>query len=362
MASVRHRGAEIRQFLLEHVEQHPRDIVALTAQTFGISRQGVHRHLQRLLHDKALLVRGSTRDRRYTLCPRVEWVHTYILSTIAQEDVVWRSDIRPLLGDLPENVIDIWQYGFTEMFNNAIEHSVGHTVLVGVTQTALNTKMIISDDGEGIFKKLQRALGLEDERHAVLELAKGKMTTDPAHHTGEGIFFTSRMFDGFHILSGNVYFTHMREEAPHEEAEDWITEQQESSKGTIVWMSLNHTSSRTLKEVFDQFTSEGEYSFNKTVVPVRLAQYGDEKLISRSQAKRLLARIDRFKVVLFDFEGVEMIGQAFADEVFRVFAEAHPHIDLFAVGVNTAVEHMIRRAAGHRAHVIIGAGEEAALC
>ena len=42
MASVRHRGAEIRQFILEHVEQHPRDIVALTAQTFGISRQGVH--------------------------------------------------------------------------------------------------------------------------------------------------------------------------------------------------------------------------------------------------------------------------------------------------------------------------------
>ena len=288
--------------------------------------------------------------------------HRYALSTIAQEDVVWRSDIRPLLGDLPQNVIDIWQYGFTEMFNNAIEHSAGHTVLVGVTQTALTTKMIISDDGEGIFKKLQRALGLEDERHAVLELAKGKMTTDPAHHTGEGIFFTSRMFDGFHILSGNVHFTHMREEAPHEEAEDWITEQQESSKGTIVWMSLNHKSSRTLKEVFDQFTSEGEYSFTKTVVPVRLVQYGDEKLISRSQAKRLLARIDRFKVVLFNFDGVEMIGQAFADEVFRVFAEAHPYIELFAVSVDTAVEHMIRQAAGHRAEAIFGDREETAPC
>ena len=200
---------------------------------------------------------------------------SYILSTIAPEDVVWRSDIRPLLGDLPQNVIDIWQYGFTEMFNNAIEHSVGHTVLVGVTQTALHTKMIISDDGEGIFKKLQRALGLEDERRAVLELAKGKMTTDPAHHTGEGIFFTSRMFDGFYILSGKVHFTHMREAAPHEEAEDWITEQQESSKGTMVWMSLTIRHPGPSRRYLISSPLRVRYSFNKTVVPVGLAQYGD---------------------------------------------------------------------------------------
>ena len=56
----------------------------------------------------------------------------------------------------------------------------------------------------GIFKKIQKALDLLDERHAILELAKGKLTTDPKHHTGEGIFFTSRMFDEFTILSGGV--------------------------------------------------------------------------------------------------------------------------------------------------------------
>jgi anti-sigma regulatory factor (Ser/Thr protein kinase) len=363
MVSTRHRGAEIRQFILEHVEDHPRDIVTHTAQTFGISRQGVHRHIQRLLHDKVLCMRGgTTRDREYTLCPRVEWNHMYILSTIAQEDVVWRKDIRPLLGDLPQNVLDIWQYGFTEILNNAIEHSAGHAVMIDVEQTVRMTTIRISDNGEGIFQKLQRELGLEDERHAVLELAKGKMTTDPAHHTGEGIFFTSRMFDHFRILSGHVFFTHQREEDPHDEAEDWITESQDPAPGTAVFLALSNTASRTPQEVFDQFTSEGEYSFTKTVVPVRLAQYGDEKLVSRSQAKRLLARIDRFKVVLLDFEGVEMIGQAFADEVFRVFAEAHPHIELFAISVNTAVAHMIRRAAGSRAATIFDPSAETARC
>jgi anti-sigma regulatory factor (Ser/Thr protein kinase) len=348
MVSMRKRGAEIRQFILDHVEQHPGDIASLTAQTFGISRQGVHRHLQSLLQQKALRVRGTTRNRRYSLRPLVQWQQGYPLSTIHEEDVIWRRDIRPLLGVLPDNVMTIWQYGFTEILNNALEHSAGHEVVVRVDKTATDTKMVIYDDGEGIFKKIQRELGLHDEHHAVLELAKGKLTTDPAHHTGEGIFFASRMFDDFSILSGNVSFLHMREEA-----EDWIGEQQTSEDGTAVFMGLKNNASRTTKEVFDQFTSDDDYGFTKTVIPVRLAQYGEEKLVSRSQAKRLLARIDRFKVVLLNFDGVEMIGQAFADEVFRVFPDAHPHIALYAIHVNTPVRHMIRRVAQHRGDSIL---------
>jgi hypothetical protein len=108
-------------------------------------------------------------------------------------------------------------------------------------------------------------------------------------------------------------------------------------------MKLNNHTSRTLKKVFDQFTSDDEFGFTKTVVPVRLAQYGDDKLISRSQAKRLLARVDRFKTVIFDFTEVESIGQAFADEVFRVFASRHPEVELVAIKANSAVKRMIQR-------------------
>ena len=66
----------------------------------------------------------------------------------------------------------------------------------------------------------------------------------------------------------------------------------------------------------------------ETVVPVRLAQHGDEKLISRSQAKQLLNRIDKFKIVIFYFTKVEITGQAFADEIFRVFRRQHPDIEI----------------------------------
>ena len=79
-------------------------------------------------------------------------------------------------------------------------------------------------------------------------------------------------------------------------------------------------------------------------MPVSLVRYGDEALISRSQAKRLLTRFDRFKRVILDFKGVEQIGQAFADEVFRVFTRSHPDIELVPFNANPDVDAMIRRA------------------
>jgi signal transduction histidine kinase len=95
---------------------------------------------------------------------------------------------RSVLFDLPQNVRDIWHYGVTEMVNNAIDHSASPEVRVGLRRNALFTAVAVADDGEGIFLKIQRALGLYDAREAILELAKGKLTTAPQNHSGEGIF------------------------------------------------------------------------------------------------------------------------------------------------------------------------------
>ena len=152
------------------------------------------------------------------------------------------------------------------------------------------------------------------------------------------------MFDNFTILSGSVYFSHT-----HGEVEDWILEHQKSQAGTMVVMKLSNNTARTTRQVFDSFTSDDDYGFTKTVVPVRLTQYGDDKLVSRSQAKRLLARVDKFKTVIFDFTDVESIGQAIADEVFRVFANRHPEMELLPLNTNTTVSQMITRALSHKA-------------
>lgn len=339
MVGIRKRGEEIRQFILDNTQHHPKDVVKMAAHNFGISRQAVNKHVKRLVEQKALLARGTTRNRHYILHPLVQWEHIYTLNGKLEEDVVWRNDIVSLLGDLPNNVIDIWHYGFTEILNNAIDHSSGQHVSVKVRKTATNCEIVIYDNGVGIFKKIQQELNLYDERHSVLELAKGKLTTDPDNHTGEGIFFSSRMFDDFRILSGNVYFSHT-----HDQVEDWIIENQRGQSGTGVFMELNNNAARTTKRIFDSFTSDDDYGFTKTVVPVRLAQYGDEKLVSRSQAKRLLDRVDRFKTVIFDFEEVDSIGQAFADEVFRVFQRQHPDIELIPLNTSKPVQEMISRA------------------
>jgi hypothetical protein len=66
--------------------------------------------------------------------------------------------------------------------------------------------------------------------------------------------------------------------------------------------------------------------------------------VSRSQAKRLLARVELFETVMFDFTGVATIGQAFADEIFRVFANQHPNIELTPTHANSDVKRMIARA------------------
>ena len=338
MPKVRSRGEEVRNFILKHMDNHGSDIAKVTAQKFAITRQAVNKHMQQLLKAGCLIVAGNTRNRTYKLAPLSEWVQSYELDATQGEDLVWSRDIRERLGNLPENVTDIWHYGFTEMFNNAIDHSDGTLVNVRLAKTAASAEMMITDNGVGIFKKIQAELGLLDERHAIFELSKGKLTTDPTRHSGEGIFFTSRMFDSFRILSGDVYFSH-----DFGEEEDWVLEN-EGTPGTAVFMRLHNHTARNLKRIFDQYSGGDDYGFNKTVVPVKLAQYGNDKLISRSQAKRLLARVDLFTTVVFNFKDVPTIGQAFADEIFRVFALQHKNIDLIPVHMNSEVKRMISRA------------------
>ena len=337
MPGTRERGRAIRHFILERVDSNRKSIAHLTATHFDISRQAVNKHLHRLVREGLLTIEGTTRNRRYALAVLHEESIFVPLTSTTAEDRVWREQIAPLLSDLPQRAREIWQYGFTEMLNNAIDHSSGTIVYVSVERTALSVKMDLIDDGEGIFRKIQRELNLLDERHSVLELAKGKLTTDPDHHTGEGIFFTSRMFDEFYIRSGEVFFSHR-----NPINEDWILETSPLS-GTGVFLTLSNNTERTTKEVFDEFASGEDYGFSKTVVPVHLVRYGDEALISRSQAKRLLTRFERFRTVILDFEGVEQIGQGFADEVFRVFAREHPGVELFTSNENAQVRAMIRR-------------------
>jgi anti-sigma regulatory factor (Ser/Thr protein kinase) len=323
---IRKRGEKIRHFILRQVEEHPFDLTKLTSETFQISRQTAHGHLRRLISEKILTEAGNTNGRKYGL--RItEWTKSYPITEGLTEDFAW-NDAAPIVGELPENVLSIWNTGFTEMFNNAIDHSAGTEITVEVRKTAIHTALVIRDNGIGIFKKIQAAANLSDERHAILELSKGKFTTDRTKHSGEGIFFTSKMFDSFDILSGDLSFTQVRPPT--------------GAGGTAVWMKLDNESIRMPADVYSEYSVE-DFGFDKTRVPIKMAQFAGQRLVSRSQAKRVLARIAEFKTATFDFAGVEMVGQAFADEIFRVFHNAHPEIRLDVVNASPDIAKMIQR-------------------
>lgn len=332
------RAILIRRFLLNAIKAGDSDYMPHCMDTFDLTRQAVHRHLSELVNSGFLKASGNTRGRIYSLGPVRSHSKQLKLEGLRESDVYMREFGFVFTG-LPRELEDICHYGFTEILNNAIDHSGGELVDITVDRNLDSIRIEIKDDGEGIFRHIARIMQLNDPRESILELSKGKLTTDPENHSGQGIFFTSRAFDNFFIASGNLVFTHDDGEF------DFLLHVDDDHYGTKVILELFMSNTRTLKDVFDEFTdTEDDLAFNKTVVPVKLALYEGEQLISRSQAKRILNRVEKFKTVILDFQDVTLIGQGFADEVFRVFAARNPQIKLIAVNHNENIGRSIKAA------------------
>lgn len=329
--------------ITEDAARHPHDLTRHIAQKLGMTRAAANRYI-RQLEDGGWIARSGPSTRPvFSPGYKRQVSRLYSLRGL-EEDVAWTRDFRPLF-NLSPNVLSIVNHGFTEMLNNAVDHSAGDEVFVWMRQTEKRLKLVVSDNGVGIFAKISDALALPDMRQALFELSKGKFTTDPSRHSGEGVFFTSRMFDVFEINANGLVFNHDQKFALdllHEAAGVF-------ENGTAVVMEIDLASQRTTSEVYAKFTNApDDFDFSRTVVPMRMAQFGDEQLVSRSQAKRLIARFDRFKSVILDFAGVQEIGQAFADEIFRVYANSHPDVELTPDNMTEQVERMWLRAVSPR--------------
>lgn len=332
--------ARILDFILENVEGHPKDINRLAASAFGVSRATVSKYLQELVGKRLLVSRGEKKARKYQLRISIGKSFNVRLAEYPEEDVVWRQRILPLVKDVRENVRAICQSGFTEVYHNAREHSGSEAVEISLVRSPGRIWLRVADKGVGIWNRIRDGFALLDHRHALFELSKGRLTTAPEKHTGEGLFFTSRMFDEFSLWSGELNFIRRKTR------EGWTIEVEEKAPrpGTAVQMSISPNAKHTQGEILGRFAAATDRGFSRTRVPLQLLKYAGEELVSRSQAKRLLSRLEDFKEVSLDFRGVGTIGPAFADEIFRVYGKEHPEVRLNAVNANPETEMMIDRA------------------
>ena len=221
--------------------------------------------------------------------------------------------------------------------NNVRDHSEGTAIVVELIHYYTHSFVRVPDDGVGIFNKIKQDQNLTTHEDVVLELSKGGVTSDPENHAGEGIFFTSKLIDMFCIYSCGEVYAPSKDKFPKEVIDGL------KNKGTHVLMQHWNNSEKSYKDIFPAHTEEveGVPKFLQTRIMVSNAMLGGKQLVSRSQAKRLTAGLEKFNKVILDFEGVSMIGQGFADQVFRVFASAQTDVEIVCENASKEIDAMI---------------------
>ena len=148
-------------------------------------------------------MKGHARARRY-----VPTVPTFQFTLAgADEDEVFeqvRARLDAPFSALTKEEMSVIAYTFTEMVNNAIDHSRGKQLRVRVEIDSKRMTLEVVDDGIGAFESVRAGRSLRNHIEAPAEITKGKVTSDPARHTGEGVFFTSKVADHFVLGSNGV--------------------------------------------------------------------------------------------------------------------------------------------------------------
>lgn len=315
--------------------QHGAKLPEHVMQRLAISRRTALALLRRLEAAQWLQREGALRKPTWRPGPLRQVVQHYALQGL-DEDLPWSRDFAPCF-TLPANLTRIAQHVFTELLNNAVDHSGGSQVTVSMRQTPLQMQLLVSDDGCGVFERIEHAHAIADPTLAMLELCKGGLTSQPLRHTGRGLFFASRLGDVFDLHANAQAF-----QCRGLDMRSWHRSRPLPRQGTSVYFAISLDSPRTLDTVLRAHSLDGDgYGFDRTVVPLRLLAEGGAALESRALARRVAARLQQFRRAELDFSGVGEIGHAFADELFRVAGHMHPALQMVPVGTTPRVGAMI---------------------
>lgn len=329
--------APLTQWITEAAVRHGNELPAHLMERLSISRRRATLVLRKLVAMQWLASLGTPRKPQFRPGPLRQVVRRYALAGL-QEDLPWRLDFAPFF-ELPANVARMAQHAFTELLNNAIDHSGGSQVTVSMRQTPLQLQLLISDDGCGVFNRIEQSFQIADPALAMLELSKGKLTSAPERHSGHGLFFTSRLADVFDLHANQAAF-----QSRAWEARRWRSGKPNAAAraGTSIYLAITLDTPRTLDAVLRAHSADAAgYAFERTSVPLHLIASGSDALASRADAKRVAARLANFRTAEIDFEGISDIGHGFADELFRVFQREHPELELAPLHMAPQVAAMV---------------------
>jgi len=308
------------------------------AKAAGLSRPSAVARLDEMVRAGELVREGLARATRYVLASGKAPIYRHRFSThaLSEDQVLKEMEAQlPALRKLPTALSDAFAYALTEMVNNVIDHSGSARYEVALWLDGKGLNFEVEDSGVGAFERFRRALKLPDHLTALQEISKGKSTSAQSRHSGEGIFFTSKVASWFELEANALRWV------VDNRRHDTAIAPGRPGSGTRVRVELDAAHVRPIAEVFAEYSHDSE--FDVTRAHVKLFEYG-ERFVSRSEAKRLAAGLEKFRGVILDFAGVRMVGQGFADELFRVWGAAHPNIVLKPVNMNAAVALMVQRA------------------
>lgn len=336
MARARIDLPAITQWITAAAHRHPDDLATHVAERTGLSRASAQKAIQRLVEAQWLVREGTPRRPTYRPGTLRQVVGRYALGGL-EEDVPWIRDFAPFF-TLPQNVMRMAQHIFTELLNNAIDHSEGTSVTVSLRQTPTHMQLLVSDDGRGVFEKISEAFDIADPAVAMLEITKGKLTSQPQRHTGRGLFFAAKLADVFDLHANDTAY----------QQRSWDTAGSLRGRpacrtGTSVFVAISVDTPRTLDEVLKSYSLDGAgYGFDRTILPLKLLTTQNTGLESRAQARRATARLQQFRRAEIDFEGIADVGHAFVDELFRVFKADHPQVELVPMNMGPRVAALVQ--------------------
>ena len=194
-------NSRIKQFILNNISLHQKDIIYTAINQFGVSRQAVLKHMNALIEDNKVMAYGKTRDRRYKLIPQVNFNKTLSINdgNTSHEDI--QNNILIHLESLSKNIFQICEYSIEALVNNIFEHANASSIYVKLFLTYSDLHIILSDNGSGLFENIKSKLNLNTTQLAALEIAKGQITTDLLNHSGDSLNTIFHLFDRIKIDS-----------------------------------------------------------------------------------------------------------------------------------------------------------------